>query len=111
MDRLDEFRDTIERVMTEYARIPYRFGEVDTQTVFDRKSDHYLLMLVGWEKGKRVHGCLTHMDIIDGKIWVQRDGTEDGMALDLVRAGIPKQSIVLGFQPAHRRPYTEFAVA
>jgi hypothetical protein len=111
MDRLDEFREIIERVMTEYAQIPYDFGEVDTVTVFDRKSDHYLLMLVGWEKGKRVHGCLTHMDIIDGKIWVQRDGTEDGMALDLVRAGIPKQSIVLGFQPPHRRTYTEFAVA
>ncbi len=111
MDRLDEFRDIIERVMTEYAQIPYEFGDVDTETVFDRRSDRYLLMLVGWEKGKRVHGCLAHMDIIDGKIWIQRDGTEDGLALDLVRAGIPKQSIVLAFHPPYRRPYTEFAVA
>jgi hypothetical protein len=68
-------------------------------------------MLVGWENDKRVHGCLVHMDIIDGKIWIQRDGTEDGMALDLVRAGIPKQEIVLAFHPPHRRPYTEYAAA
>jgi hypothetical protein len=39
------------------------------------------------------------------------NGTEDGLALDLVRAGIPKQEIVLAFHPPHRRPYTEYAVA
>jgi hypothetical protein len=111
MDRLDQYRDTIERVMTEYAEIPYRFGEVDAETVFDRRCDRYLLMLVGWENGKRVHGCLAHMDIINGKIWIQRDGTEEGMAVDLVRAGIPKHDIVLAFHPPHRRPHTEYAAA
>lgn len=59
----------------------------------------------------RVHGCIVHIQIIDSKIWIQRDGTEDGIANDLVNAGIPKDQIVLGFHPLEIRPYTEYAVS
>jgi XisI protein len=59
----------------------------------------------------RVHGCLIHLDIIDGKIWVQRDETEDGVTYELVDAGIPKDQIVLGFHPADVRPHTGYAIA
>ncbi len=37
--------------------------------------------------------------------------TEDGIAMDLLREGVPKDDIVLGFQPPELRPYTEFAAA
>ena len=47
---------------------------------------------------------------IDDKIWIQRDGIEEGMATDLLNAGIPKDKIVLAFQPEYIRPLTEFAV-
>ncbi len=79
--------------------------------MFDRSNDRYLLVNVGWDRGRRVHGSLVHIDIIDGKIWIQRDGTEDGIANELVSAGIPRDHIVLGFRPAEVRPFTEFAVA
>lgn len=49
--------------------------------------------------------------IIDGKIWIQRDGTEEGIAADLERAGIAKDQIVLGFRSPEVRPYTGYAVA
>jgi hypothetical protein len=42
---------------------------------------------------------------------IHEDGLEDGIASDLVRAGIPKDKIVLGFHPPEVRPYTEFAVS
>lgn len=42
---------------------------------------------------------------------MQRDGTEDGIANELVQAGIPKEDIVLGFHEPDVRPYTGFAVA
>ena len=51
------------------------------------------------------------MEIRDGKIWIQRDGIEDGIIPELLEAGIPKEQIVLGVQPPHRRQYTEFAVS
>jgi len=66
-------------------------------------------MLLGREGVKRVHGCLVHVDIIGGKIWIQRDGTEDGIAEELVRAGVPKEHIVLGFRSPQMRRFTEFA--
>ncbi len=81
------------------------------EPVFDRESDRYLLMIVGRENDRRVHGCLVHVDIIDGKVWIQRDGTEGGIANDLVEAGMPKNRIVLGFHSPELRKHTEFAVA
>ena len=67
-------------------------------------------MLVGWDNGRRVHGTTIHIDIIDDKIWIQYDGTESGVALDLVEAGVPRESIVLAFRPPEIRPHTGFAV-
>lgn len=111
MDTLNRYRQVIEDVLTEYTRIPYAYGDIQTEVVFDRKNDRYLLMNVGWDNGKRVHGSLVHIDVINGKVWIQRDGTEEGVAKELVNAGIPKDHIVLGFRPAEVRPYTEYAVS
>ena len=110
MDNRTAYRHIVERVLKEYAQIPHSYGDIQSQTVFDREGDHYLLMNLGWDDG-RVHGCLVHVDLIDGKCWIQRDGTEDGIALDLEAAGIPKNHIVLAFRPPEVRPYTGYAVA
>ncbi|HBY77183.1 MAG TPA: XisI protein, partial [Cyanobacteria bacterium UBA11148] len=53
---------------------------------------------------------LLHIDIIDGKLWIQHDGTEEGIADELVAAGVTKDSIVLGFKSVERRKLTELAV-
>jgi hypothetical protein len=109
--QLEHYRQTIETVLSEYAAIPYSYAPIDAEVVFDRTRDRYLWMDVGWDKDRRVHGCLVHIDLIDGKIWIQRDGTEEGVAADLERAGISKEDIVLGFRPPELRPYTGYAVA
>lgn len=111
MDTLAFYRETTERILNEHTRIPFSHGVIEQQTVFDRESDHYLLMLIGWEGKKRVHGCLIHVDIIDGKLWIQRDGTEYGIARELIEAGIPKDRIVLAWKHIEMRKGTEFAVA
>jgi XisI protein len=76
---IESDRATIERILAEYAKDPYAYGEIERQLVFDRDRDHYLLLSVGWDKS-RVHGCVIHIDLIDGKCWIQRDGTETGVA-------------------------------
>ncbi len=111
MDTLSRYRKTIEEILEEYANVPYAYGDIKTEVVFDRSRDRYLLVNVGWEDDARVHGALVHIDIIDGKVWIQRDGTEDGMATDFLRAGIPREQIVLGFHAPRVRQHTEFAVA
>lgn len=45
------------------------------------------------------------------QLWIQHDGTERGIAEDLVAAGVPKERIVLGFRPPQGRRYTDFAAA
>ncbi len=110
MDTLANYRKIIKEVLTPYTTIPYSHGELTCQAIFDEKSDSYLLVTLGWDKAKRIHGCLVHLDIINGKVWVQRDETEDGVTKELVAAGIAKEAIVLGFHPADVRPYTGYAV-
>jgi hypothetical protein len=110
MDTLDTYRQIIETVLAEYTRIPYAYGDIRTEAVFDRVNDRYLLVNVGWDNRRRVHGSLVHIDIIDGKLWIQRDGTEHGIAKELVKAGIPKDRIVLGFRPIEIRQHTQYAV-
>ena len=111
METIENYRNIVQQVLSEYAKIPFSQQGVETQTVFDQQNDHYLLMPIGREGVKRVHGCLVHVDIIQGKIWIQRDGTEEGIVPELLRAGVPKEHIVLGFRSPAARKHTEFAVA
>jgi hypothetical protein len=111
MDSLETYREIVERVLSDYAAVPYAHGDFETEVVFDRDRDRYLLIDVGWDGKRRVHGCIVHIDIIDGKLWIQRDGTEQGIALDLEQAGIPKEHIVLGFREPELRQYTGYALA
>ena len=111
MDSLDAWRDAIERILSEHAAIPYRYGDIRSEVVFDRKHDRYLIVDTGWERGDRVHGTLVHIDILEGRIWIQYDGTERGVAHDLVDAGVPRECIVLGFREPAVRKYTGFAAA
>ena len=55
-----------------------------------------------------VYGTIIHVDIRDGKIWIQRDFTEEGVASELVDLGVPKADIVLGFKPLYMRQFTGF---
>ena len=51
-----------------------------------------------------------HIDIRGGKVWIESNGTDARIGEELVAAGIPRQDIVLGFQPAAVRPLTWFGV-
>jgi hypothetical protein len=101
----------VERILGEHAQIPYAYGQVSTMPIFDRERHQYVLMDVGWEDDQRIHGCLVHVALRDGKVWIEYDGTEEGVAGALVAAGIPRERIVLAFHRPSMRPLTGFAVA
>ncbi|NET27144.1 XisI protein [Okeania sp. SIO1I7] len=111
MDTLKaKYLSVVEQVLCDYAEFLGNDDEVQIELVFDRDRDRYLLVETGWQDGYRIYGTLLHLNIIDNKIWIQHDGTEDGVANELVAAGIPKDSIVLGFRTLQERKVTEFAV-
>ena len=111
MDPLIDEHEIIRRVLRPYADVRYAYDDLHNETVFDDESARYLIMSHGWMDGRRAHGCLIHVEILDGKIWIQRDGTEDGVADEMVEAGIPKSRIVLGFWDPEARKLGEFAAA
>ncbi|MDZ8054916.1 MAG: XisI protein [Aulosira sp. ZfuVER01] len=109
MATIDEYRQHIQNLLTEHSKMVWD-ERIQAQTIFDTEHDHYQLVYVGWRGSKRMYGTVLHLDIINGKIWVQQDGTEVGIANKLVELGVPKQDIVLGFDPPKMRHYTDFAV-
>src|SRR4051812_34371316 len=99
--------------MTETAAFVSRsksFG-LEAQCIFDETHDHYLLVYYGWDKGQRYYITALHVRIKDGKIHVEEENTEEGIATELIRAGVPENQIVMGFHPPSLRHLTEFAVA
>ncbi len=112
----DRFHQLILGVLTPYTKIEYanRDAEIHNELIVDQDRGHYLVMSTGWARDplkRRIHGSLIHLAGIDEKIWVQRDGTEDGVAGELEEVGISKQQIVLGFQEPGARQYTDYAAA
>ncbi|AFY47494.1 XisI protein [Nostoc sp. PCC 7524] len=111
MDSLtNQYRQIINKILQDYADFLDNEQQVQVELVLDEKRDRYLLVETGWQNGYRIYGTLLHIDIIDHKLWIQHDGTEDGIANELVAAGIPKSQIVLAFKSPEIRQYTEFAV-
>ncbi len=111
MDNLETMRSEIEKVLSKYTEPPFAEEGIATEVVFDRQHDRYLLVEVGWEKGLRVHQTVAHLDIINGKIWIQLDKTPHGIATDLLENGFSKSEIVLGFRSETLRKMSEFAFA
>jgi hypothetical protein len=84
MDKLEQYRTFIKQLIQEYGNYcpSYRGGEVDIESIFDTEHDHYQLVNVGWHNKKWIHSCFLHIDIKNGKIWIQHNGTEDDIADD-----------------------------
>jgi hypothetical protein len=116
VETLTHYQEIIKRILRERAALLKRAssdsaGDVDDQLILDDVHGHYLLMRLGWEKDRRVHGTMVHVRLHNGKFWIEQDWTEEGIATDLLNAGVPREDIVLGFQPPQMRRFTEFAVA
>lgn len=110
MDKLTQYEKIIQQLLEEYAAIANQDPEIETQLIFDREHYHYQLVNVGWKNQRRVYGCFLHIDIKDGKVWLQHNGTENEVGEDLANLGIPKQDIVVGFHSPFKRQFTDYAV-
>jgi hypothetical protein len=113
MDQLNEYRRLIKHLLDTHLQWAQRSPApgVETVLVCDAEHDEYILRDVGWSQRYRVRNTLLHVRIRNGKIWIEEDWTEEGFATDLLRAGVPKDDIVLAFHPPEMRQYTEFAIA
>ena len=111
MDRTDEYRSVVKRVFREVEAMTPSGDQIETELVLDDTRGHYQLGQVGWDGDRRVDDIFLHVDVYDGKVWIQHDGTNLSLAEMLLKEGIPRECIVLAFHPPELRKYTDFAVA
>ncbi|MEG4590122.1 XisI protein [Microcoleus sp. MOSTC5] len=110
MDSLNNYRKLVKQLLTEYAEIPVFDSGIQNEIIFDLENERYLLINIGWFNEQRIQHCVIHIDIIDGQVWIQANNTDRLIAEELVAAGVPAKSIVLGLQPPDVRPYTAYGV-
>jgi len=111
LEKISRYRSIIKQILSQYAAYKPSHGEIEIQTLFDLESNHYQVLGVGWNKKERIYGCSIHLDIKDGKIWIQINNTELDIGQTLVEMGVPKEDIVIGFQPAYIRKVSGYAIA
>lgn len=109
MAKLEYYRKIITQILEKHYNPSH--GEIEALSLCDPITDNYLLLDTGWDKTGRVHAVVFHVRIIQEKIWIESDGTEGGIALELLEEGIPQEDIVFGFIRPKRRHLTDFSVA
>jgi hypothetical protein len=111
MERLEQYREAIRSLLKSYAAEVDQDEQLETQVILDQEHDHYQLVSLGWQGQRRFYSCLMHLDIKDGKVWIQRNQTDRLIAQELMEMGVAREDIVLGLQPAYARPDTGYGVA
>lgn len=110
LEKKDKYRLIIKQILSQYATYKPANGNIDLQTIFDSEHDRYQVLAVGWEENHRVYGCSIHLDIKEDKIWIQDNNTEIDIAQELVTEGVPKDDIVIAFQPPYLRKVSGYGV-
>ena len=114
MDKLENYRSIVKKILTEYDKIASQtpnVSGVDTVLSFDEERDQYLWFDIGWNERKRVQAISVYIRIKNEKIYIEEDWTEEGIATELLKEGVPKEDIVLAFHDPQTRKYTDFAIA
>ncbi len=113
MDKIKKYQDLIINYLNEYAQTikPTNLKEVENRVIADRESNSFQLVRIGWNGKQHVFNVVLHFDIINGKVWLQRNNTEREVVDTLIAQGMERQDIVLGFQPPFARGFLGFAAA
>jgi XisI protein len=108
--QLINYQQTVQQLLMDYAQNKPSYGDIEVETIFDTERNHYQIMHLGWQHKRWIHQCVMHLDIRNEKIWIFYNSTEHDIAADLVRLGVPKQDIVLGFHPPFMREMSDYGV-
>jgi hypothetical protein len=108
--QIQQYRQLICQILRQSAHSPAN-GTIQTVPILDTERDHYQLLDIGWdESGQRVFQPIVHVDILNGKVWIQENATEVDMAKQLVAAGVAPSNIVLGLHSPTVRRFSDYAL-
>lgn len=109
-DKLINYQQIVQELLLNYAQNKPAYGDIEVVTIFDTQQNHYQIMHLGWQHKRWIHQCVMHLHIRKEKIWIFSNSTEHDIAADLVRLGVSKQDIVLGFHPPFMRELSDYGV-
>jgi phage terminase large subunit GpA-like protein len=113
MGKLEKYRQVLKKILTEYHEWVSGSANLEQESclVFDEIHDQYFWLFMGWEGKKKFRNIQVHIRMKNEKIYIEEDWTEEGIATELLREGVPKEDIVLAFHDPETRKLTDFAVA
>ena len=111
MVKVKKYQKIILDILKDYEKIRYSNINAENRLIADKENHRYQVVTIGWDGRKFVHDCPMHFDIIDGKIWVQRNMTEVDLERIFRENGVPNTDIVIGFLSPKMREYSDYAVA
>lgn len=112
MDKITTYKGIIEKVLAHQASIKIsNLPAVERQLIIGEGKEQFILLHVGWQDKRYVHGLVIHVQIKNDKVWIQEDMTDIDIAGRLIEQGIPKSDIVLGFVAPYARSIAGFAAA
>lgn len=104
MDQLNRYRLIIKQALMERADLmrsqPLPGEEV--VCLLDEATDNYLLLRLGWLQTRRLYSATLHLRLVDGKVHIEQDWTDDFLE-DLLAGGICREDVVLAFTPPSAR--------
>lgn len=105
---IDFYKQCIKNLLSEYESLETEHSKV--ALLFDDERMSYMAVRLGWFGQKRIHLCLVHIDLEDDIIIFQCNNTEDMLATELIKMGVPKEKIRLGFLPAEVQMFLELPI-
>lgn len=113
MAQLTNYSQLIKNILSTHVERVNQCSNPNSETflVMDEQRGHYIWMTLGWQNGDRFSGATVYVRLRNGKFWIEEDWTEEGVATELVAAGVPKDKIVLAFHEPEVRAETGFAIA
>jgi hypothetical protein len=88
MERQEYLRKAILQLLQNYCEGEVEQPDSELQMICDRERDHYQLVSLGWQGQQRFYSVLMHLDIKNGKIWIQRNETDELIAQELLAMGV-----------------------
>ena len=98
MDRIENYRRILQRVVKRHAQFQPANGDIQTHAVCDHETDEFMVIDSGWnEKGRRIYDVVLHFRLQDGIVHVERDNTDAEIVRELLDSGIAKDDIILAY--------------
>ncbi len=103
MDKVDRYRQILQKVIEDSATMLSQGNEVAILPVCDSVHGQYLLISLGWQKiGRHEHGIVFHAQLRGDRILIETDMVEESITGILIEAGIADSDIELSWNRNRR---------